>query len=170
MWSWEKPLVSPAQVQLVAGYAVFDVPGGGAPDEDRDDLAMLGDELAKAVARLTSGTEEMLFVEHGVGDLPIRGGLGEMDFQRPANRRIRAELGIEIRNHDSNAAFSGSFVYGDLELPGIKRWRRSNQKPYEDGPSGEEVLDFHTIGWKRNFSRQAIQSQISARSASGACV
>ena len=75
-----------------------------------DELAMLGDELAKAVSRLTSGTEEMLFVEHGVGDLPIRGGLGEMDFQRPANRRIRAELGIQIRNHDSNAVISRSFV------------------------------------------------------------
>jgi hypothetical protein len=86
------------------------MPGGGAADEHGNDLAVLDDELAEAISGLAPGIQKMLFIEHLMGDFPIRSGLGEMDFKRPANCLVRAEWGVEIVNHKPNAAFLWSLV------------------------------------------------------------
>jgi hypothetical protein len=66
--------------------------------------------LAEAIAGLAPGTQKALFIEHLMGDFPIRGGLGEMDFKRPTNRLVRAEWAVEIVNHKPNAVFLRSLV------------------------------------------------------------
>ncbi len=60
--------------------AILEVPGG-APDEHGDDPVFFEDELAEAVSRLTPGTEQVLVIKHGVGDLPICGGFGGADAE-----------------------------------------------------------------------------------------
>ena len=49
--------------------------------------ALLGHELAEAVADLAASAEKALLIEHLMGNFPIRGGLREMGFKRLANRR-----------------------------------------------------------------------------------
>lgn len=55
--------------------ATLEMPCGGTPDEERHDLAVLQNELAKAVTSLTPGTEEVFFIEKLMGEFPIGGAL-----------------------------------------------------------------------------------------------
>ncbi len=82
----------------------------GAPDQHRDGPPVFVNELAEAVTGLASGTEEMLFFEHLMGDFPVCGGVGGSDFERPADEWVLADRGIEDVNHKPNPAFSCSFV------------------------------------------------------------
>ena len=59
----------------------FEVPGGGAPDEDGDDLSVFEDKLAKAITGFAARPEIVLLVEELVGQPPVGGGFGEFDFE-----------------------------------------------------------------------------------------
>ena len=57
----------------------MEVPGGGTPDEHGDDLVFFEYELAEPVTRFASGPEQVPFIKHAVGDLPVGRGFGGAD-------------------------------------------------------------------------------------------
>ena len=85
--------------------AVLDMPRRGAPDEHGNHPPVLGDELAKAVAGLLSRAEEMLPVEHLMGDLPVRRAAGGPDFQHSGGRCPLAVRDSGLISHAANRAF-----------------------------------------------------------------
>jgi hypothetical protein len=92
------------------GVAVLKMPGGGAPDEHGDDFVFFEDELAEPVSRLASGTQQVLFIKHAVGDLPVGRGFGGADAQR-GGARHRMTRGIWTHFHgEANRAFLRPFV------------------------------------------------------------
>ncbi len=67
-----EPLGAGDRVPADDCVAILDVPGRSAPDEHCDHLAVFEHELAEAVARFAARAEEMLIIEHLMGDFPIR--------------------------------------------------------------------------------------------------
>ena len=89
---------------------ILEMPGGGTPDEHRDDVALFEDELAKPVSSLAPGSEQVLFVEHLMRDLPVCGGFGSANLKR-RGAGLRMMGGKRTRFHgEANSPFPGPFV------------------------------------------------------------
>ena len=48
-------------------------------------MPVFDDELAEAVTRFTARAKAVLFIEHLVGDFPVRRSAGATDFKRPTD-------------------------------------------------------------------------------------
>lgn len=68
-----EPLGAGDRVPANQGVPVLEMPDGGAPDEHGDDPVFFESELTEPVSRLAARSEQVLFIKHGMGELPVGG-------------------------------------------------------------------------------------------------